>query len=157
MPLDEMEALDDLYQEIVLDHYKRPRNHGLLQNPDLQGEGYNPFCGDQVLLTAGLDGGGRIETVGIGGQGCAISQSSASIMGELLKGRTLDDAQALLRRFKEIMQGGAMSEAEEEELGELAALEGVKKFPIRVKCALLPWTTLQDAIAEHRKGRPSAG
>ena len=153
MAPDDLRELDDLYQDVILDHFRSPRHNGLLDNPDLKGEGYNPFCGDRVVLTAGLDGSERIQRVGIWGEGCAISQSSASIMGELLKGRTLDDAQALLSRFKQVMQGDTLSEAEEEVMGELAALEGVKKFPIRVKCALLAWTTLQDAITEHRKGQ----
>ena len=147
--------LDDLYQDIILDHHKSPRNYRLLPDPDLRAEGYNPFCGDQVVLTATLDESARIHLVGFNGQGCAISQASASIMGELLKGRTLEEAEALTALFKSIMQGREMTEEEEEGLGELSALQGVRKFPIRIKCALLGWSALQDAIAEYRKQHQS--
>ena len=140
------ESLDDLYQDIILDHYRSPRHHGLLQDPDLKAEGFNPFCGDQVVLTLGLDGAGRIE-----GQGCSISQASASMLVGHLLGKTLDEAEGLVHMFKGIMQGEPLTEDQEEELGEIAALQGVKQFPIRIKCALLGWTTLQDAIADYRK------
>ena len=149
----EFDALDDLYQEIILDHYRSPRNRGALPDPDLSSEGFNPFCGDQVILTMELAPapGGRIGAVGIEGQGCSISQAAASIMGDLLKGKTLQGAEELVRTFKGVMAGGEIPEDQQDELAELAALEGVKQFPIRIKCALLPFTTLQDAIADYRK------
>ena len=146
MPL---EGLDALYQEIVLDHYRSPRNHQLLQDPNLKGEGFNPFCGDRVILTAKVSDSGHISEVGFIGEGCAISQASASMMSELLKDHTVKEAEALVSQFRGIMQGKALTEEEEEKLGDLAALEGVKKFPIRIKCALLAWVTLQDAIEEY--------
>lgn len=145
------EALDDLYQAVILDHYRRPRNQGLLPNPDLQSEGFNPFCGDQVMLTLTLDGDGRIDAVGFEGEGCSISQASASMLSVHVGGRTLDEAESLVRTFKGVMQGEEIDPDEEERLGEIAALQGVREFPIRVKCALLGWTTLQDAIADYRK------
>lgn len=145
------EALDDLYQAVILDHYRRPRNQGLLPNPDLQSEGFNPFCGDQVMLTLTLDGDGRIDAVGFEGEGCSISQASASMLSAHIGGRTLDEAESLVRTFKGVMQGEEIDPEEEERLGEIAALQGVREFPIRVKCALLGWTTLQDAIADYRK------
>jgi len=145
------EALDDLYQAVILDHYRRPRNQGLLPNPDLQSEGFNPFCGDQVMLTLTLDGDGRIDAVGFEGEGCSISQASASMLSVHIGGRTLDEAESLVRTFKGVMQGEEIDPDEEERLGEIAALQGVREFPIRVKCALLGWTTLQDAIADYRK------
>lgn len=145
------EALDDLYQAVILDHYRRPRNQGLLPNPDLQSEGFNPFCGDQVTLTLTLDGDGRIDAVGFEGEGCSISQASASMLSVHVGGRTLDEAESLVRTFKGVMQGEEIDPDEEERLGEIAALQGVREFPIRVKCALLGWTTLQDAIADYRK------
>jgi nitrogen fixation NifU-like protein len=147
----DINELDDLYQEIILDHYKSPRNHRLLEAPDLKAEGFNPFCGDQVIFTAKVDGDGRIGQVGLTSQGCAISQASASMMGQLLKGHTVEEAEALAGRFKAIMQGKETLQEEETELGELAALEGVKRFPIRIKCALLGWAALQDAILEYRQ------
>lgn len=145
------ESLDDLYLDVILDHYRRPRNQGLLPNPDLKSEGFNPFCGDQVILTMTLDGAGRIGEVGFEGEGCSISQASASMLSVHLAGRTLDEADALVRVFKGVMQGEELDPEQEEQLGEVAALQGVREFPIRVKCALLGWTTLQDAIADYRK------
>ena len=145
------DGLDDLYQEIILDHYRKPRHKGALDHADLQGEGFNPFCGDQVILTLGLDAQERIGDVGFEGQGCSISQASASMLTGKLIGKSLDEAEAFVRMFKGVMQGGELTEEQEEELGEIAALQGVKRFPIRIKCALLGWTTLQDAIAEYRK------
>lgn len=145
------ESLDDLYLDVILDHYRRPRNQGLLPNPDLKSEGFNPFCGDQVILTMTLDGEGRIGEVGFEGEGCSISQASASMLSVHLAGRTLDEADALVRMFKGVMQGEELDPEQEEQLGEVAALQGVREFPIRVKCALLGWTTLQDAIADYRK------
>jgi nitrogen fixation protein NifU and related proteins len=145
------DGLDDLYQDIILDHYRSPRNQGALTDPHLHGEGFNPFCGDQIDLTMTLDGDGRINGVGFVGQGCSISQASASMLSDQLTGKTLDEAEAFVRTFKGIMQGAELSDDEEEELGEIAALQGVKQFPVRIKCALLGWTTLQDAITEYRK------
>ena len=145
------ESLDDLYRDVILDHYRRPRNQGLLPNPDLKSEGFNPFCGDQVVLTMTLDGAERIGEVGFEGEGCSISQASASMLAAHLGGRTLDEADALVRVFKGVMQGEELAPEQEESLGEIAALQGVREFPIRVKCALLGWTTLQDAIADYRK------
>ena len=145
------DGLDDLYQEIILDHYKRPRNRGTVAHAHLKGEGFNPFCGDEVTFTMGLDAEGRIGEVGVEGQGCSISQASASMLSDHMKGKTLDEAEQAVRTFKGIMQGEELTDELEEELGEIAALQGVRKFPIRVKCALLGWTTLQDAIAEYRK------
>ena len=145
------DGLDDLYQAVILDHYRRPRNQGLLPNPDLRSEGFNPFCGDQVILTLTLDGAGRIDAVGFEGEGCSISQASASMLTAHIEGRTLDEAESLVRTFKGVMQGEETDPEDEERLGEIAALQGVREFPIRVKCALLGWTTLQDTIADYRK------
>lgn len=145
------DGLDDLYQEIILDHYKRPRNKGPLDHPDLHAEGFNPFCGDQVILGLGLDGTGHIDAVGFEGQGCSISQASASMLTTRLKGKSLDDAEAMIKTFKGVMQGEDLTEEQEDELGDIASLRGVRQFPVRIKCALLGWTTLQDAIAEYHK------
>ena len=147
------DGLNDLYQEVILDHYRRPRRRGALDNPDLRSEGFNPFCGDQVILTLALGGDGSISDVAFQGEGCSISQASASMLVDRLSGMTLDEAEAMVRTFKDVMQGAELSEQEEEALGEILALQGVREFPIRVKCALLGWTTLQDAIAEYRQAR----
>ena len=116
----------------------------------INAEEHNPFCGDLVTLQIKINGDGSVGEVGHQGQGCSISQASASIMSELLKGRTLEEAQSLHARFRGIMQDQAATEADEEDLGELTALEGVKKFPIRIKCALLPWTALEEGVQEYR-------
>lgn len=150
------EGLDDLYQDVILDHYRRPRHQGLIEHPDLQAEGFNPFCGDQVILTIGLDGAGRIDGVGFEGEGCSISQASASMLTAHLGGMTLGEAEELVQTFKGVMQGAPLTEEQENDLGEIAALQGVRAFPIRVKCALLGWTTLQDAIADYRRGAADA-
>jgi len=143
--------LDELYQEIILDHYKRPRNAQLLEIKDISGEGINPFCGDEIRLTLTIDSNGNIDRVGFNGQGCAISQASNSILSELVKGKTIDQLKAMIGQFKSIMQGKTITEQEEQEFGELQALFGVKRFPIRIKCALLAWSTLQDALDNHQQ------
>ena len=133
-----------------MDHYKNPRHHQLLDGPDLKSEGFNPFCGDRVILTVKLDGSGRISEVGFTGQGCAISQASASMMTEVLMGQTLEEARAMIGRVKAMLQGKKLSDEERDALKDLVVLEGVKRFPIRIKCALLPWSTLQDAMAGYK-------
>ena len=142
--------LEELYQDIILDHYKRPRNRQLVPEPEIESEGFNPFCGDRVVFTANVDGAGRISGVGFTGQGCAISQASASMMTEVLKGRTLEEARNLVAQFKAMMQGRSLSQEQREALKDLIILEGVKRFPIRIKCALLAWSALQDAIAADK-------
>ncbi len=147
------DRLDDLYKDIILDHYRRPRNQGLILEPDLQSTGFNPFCGDQVILTVSLDSDGRISGTGFEGEGCSISQASASMLTTHLCGHTIEEAEALVQTFKGIMQGDELTEEEEDALGDIMALQGVREFPIRIKCALLGWTTLQDAIADYRKAQ----
>ena len=107
------------------------RHVGALENPDLHSEGFNPFCGDQVVFTLNLDEIGRIKQVGFQGEGCSISQASASMLTDHLIGRTLDDTEQFVRNFKDIMQGAELTEAQEEDFGEIVALQGVKEFPIR--------------------------
>jgi len=137
-------ALDDLYREVILDHYSHPRNKGELPDPDIKVEGANPLCGDELSIFVRLDGD-RVADVRFVGRGCSISQASASMMTERIKGKTLAEARALVSRFKGMMQGAP---ADEEELGELAALQGVRKFPVRVKCATLSWVALDQGIEE---------
>jgi nitrogen fixation NifU-like protein len=137
--------LDELYREIILDHYRHPRNRGLLEAPDVTAEGVNPVCGDQLRLTVKFDGD-RIAGVGFKGSGCAISQSSASLMTEAIKQRTPEDAQRMKQEFEAMMTAGAEPA---EELGDLEALQGVAKFHARVKCALLAWKVLGEALTER--------
>jgi nitrogen fixation protein NifU and related proteins len=159
----QMPGLEDLYREIILDHYRSPRNRGELPVPPAtRAEGFNPLCGDEIQVYLNVDGD-RIDDVKIGGQGCSISQSSASMMSAAVKGRTLDEARALIRAFKSMMSvhehrlGGdaegddsdvAAVADPEVKLGDLEALQGVVKFPVRIKCATLSWNTLQQGLDE---------
>ena len=154
--------LEDLYREIILDHYRNPRNRGDLPTPPARrAEGFNPLCGDEVVVYVDLDDSGQVRDVRVGGQGCSISQSSASMMSAAVKGRSLDEARRLVRAFKAMMSihehrlDGDGHEVEEAvapdpqvDLGDLAALQGVVKFPVRIKCATLPWNTLVQALDE---------
>jgi nitrogen fixation NifU-like protein len=138
-----MNELHDLYQEILFDHYKRPRNFGPLLGADGDAEGHNPLCGDRVQVHVKLDGD-RLEEVRFEGSGCAISTASASMMTEAVRGKTRAEAAALYERFHDVVTGAAAGG--DEALGELAALAGVREFPMRVKCATLAWHTLRAAL-----------
>ena len=165
-----MSGLEDLYREIILDHYRSPRNRGELATPPAhRTEGFNPLCGDEVVVYVELDADNRIHDIKINGQGCSISQSSASMMSAAVKGRTLEEARALTGTFKSMMSiheqdiGGDGTEAEAEDttpgadmpLGDLEALRGVVKFPVRIKCATLSWNTLNQALDEVLSARSS--
>ena len=154
-----MPGLEDLYREIILDHYRSPRNRGELDAPPAtRVEGFNPLCGDEIVLYVDVQGD-TVADIRIGGQGCSISQSSASMMSAAVKGKTLDEVQKLTRAFKGMMSiheqsldgdGTEPSEAVDPDvkLGDLEALRGVVKFPVRIKCATLSWNTLQQALDE---------
>ena len=148
-----MPGLEDLYREIILDHYRTPRNRGELESPPaVESRGHNPLCGDEITLFLLVDGEGDdavIADVKIGGQGCSISQSSASMMTQAVIGKPVSEARALIRRFKTMMGiEGYEVEPDDGEvaLGDLEALQGVVKFPVRIKCAVLGWNTLADAL-----------
>lgn len=140
-----LESLDDLYREVILDHYRRPRNSRPLPDANVRAEGQNPFCGDEVALQLKVEDG-RIARVGFQGRGCSISVASASMMTEVIQGRSLEEARRLSRLFRSLMRGEELAPEALEELGDLEALAGVRKFPVRVKCALLGWMTLEDAL-----------
>jgi nitrogen fixation protein NifU and related proteins len=135
--------LQSLYQELILQHYRSPRNRGELPEPDAEIQMNNPVCGDEITLRLRVTGN-RIERARFTGQGCSISQASASMMTQQLEGKTLDEARALSARFTEMMHGDAGAAADRA-LGDLRALAGVAKFPVRIKCALLPWNALSEA------------
>jgi nitrogen fixation NifU-like protein len=161
-----MSGLEDLYREIILDHYRNPRNRGELPVPPAHRvEGFNPLCGDEIVVFLELDDAAKgddavVTEVRIGGQGCSISQSSASMMSAAVKGRSVREVKDLTRSFKAMMsihegelEGGGQAEAEDADpgelkLGDLEALRGVVKFPVRIKCATLSWNTLLQGIEE---------
>ena len=152
-----MPGLEDLYREIILDHYRTPRNRGELESPPaVESNGHNPLCGDEITVYLLVDGEGAdavVSDIKIGGQGCSISQSSASMMSQAVKGKSVAEARALIRRFKSMMSidtGGDddSDAADEVALGDLEALQGVVKFPVRIKCAVLGWNTLNQALDE---------
>ena len=140
--------LQSLFQEVILDHYKRPRNRGELPDATAVVHMNNPTCGDEVVLRVKLDGD-TITDVRFDGTGCSISQASISMMTQLLKGKTTGEAVAAMRRFTEMMHGNAEA-ARDKQLGDLRSLAGVSKFAARVKCALLGWNALEEALKEKK-------
>jgi len=176
-----MPGLEDLYREIILDHYRNPRNRGELESPPaLRAEGFNPLCGDEVVVYLDMDGD-VITDLKVTGQGCSISQSSASMMSTAVKGKTLAQARSTIKAFRAMMSlhgqaldgqgdgaagggeggpepdeeqrsGAEVAAAEGVALGDLEALQGVVKFPVRIKCATLSWHTLAQALDEADRG-----
>ncbi len=155
-----MPGLEDLYREIILDHYRSPRNRGELPSPPAcRVEGFNPLCGDEIVVFLDVHDG-RVADLKVSGQGCSISQSSASMMSAAVKGKTVEEARALVRAFKGMMsiheqRLDADGQDEERaladtgvELGDLEALQGVVRFPVRIKCATLSWNTLTQGLDE---------
>lgn len=145
-----MSDLRDLYQEVLLDHYKRPRNFQKLEGANGAAEGYNPLCGDQVTVYLLLEDG-VIRNISFQGSGCAISKAAASMMTASLKGKTKAEAEALFERFHHMLTGEPASTADPVELGKLSVFSGVREFPVRVKCATLPWHTLRAALQGKRE------
>ena len=141
-----MPGLEDLYREIILDHYKNPRNRGVLPPPAVRSEGHNPLCGDEIEVYLQVDNG-VVSDVRISGQGCSISQSSASMMSAAVKGKSVDEVRNLVHRFKHMMSIEEETEPDMSiKLGDLEALQGVVKFPVRIKCAVLAWNTLAEGL-----------
>ena len=140
-----MSDLRDLYQEVILDHSKKPRNFRSMTDPTRRAEGYNPLCGDRETVFVDMDGD-VVKDVSFQGAGCAISTASASMMTESVKGRTRAEAESLFERFHDLIVGKG---GESPDLGKLAVFSGVREYPVRVKCATLPWHTLKAALAEN--------
>ena len=144
-----LDDLRELYQEVILDHGKRPRNFRDVEDATAHAHGANPLCGDQLVVYLKVDADGRIDDVSFVGNGCAISVASASMMTELVKGRTVGDAKAMFERFHKMCTGEDSADDStllEDDLEKLNVLSGVRAFPVRVKCATLPWHTLNAAI-----------
>ncbi|MEJ2508844.1 MAG: SUF system NifU family Fe-S cluster assembly protein [Gammaproteobacteria bacterium] len=146
-----MSDLRDLYQEVIFDHNRNPRNFGKLEGANHKAEGFNPLCGDRLTLYLKVDDDGVIEDVAFDGKGCAISVASASLMTEALRGKPVAEAEALFRGFHDLLTDGHGAPVE---LGKLKVLEGVKAYPSRIKCATLAWHTLESAL--HDEDEPAS-
>jgi nitrogen fixation NifU-like protein len=141
-----MSALRELYQEVILDHNKSPRNYRVMENATQHVDGYNPLCGDHYTIYLKMNGD-VIEDVSFTGAGCAISKASASVMSSVLKGKTRQEAEELFGEFHRLVTKGSATEEELESMGKLAAFAGVSEFPARVKCASLAWHTMHAALS----------
>jgi nitrogen fixation NifU-like protein len=139
-----VDATDALYQEVILDHNRKPKNFRVMENADSEVVGHNPLCGDQLTLWVKMDGD-RIADISFQGQGCAISKASASMMTAAVMGKSRQDAESLFDRFHDLVTG-KLSESDQKSLGSLRAFSGVSRFPLRVKCASLAWHTLRSAL-----------
>ena len=138
--------LRELYQEIILDHSRHPRHFGRLAEANRTAEGFNPLCGDKVKIDLVVDGESRIADLAFEGKGCAISVASASLMSEMLKGRTVEEAENLMTGFLELVKGGSTEELSAEDRENLEVMGGVSEFPMRVKCATLAWHAMKSAL-----------
>ena len=141
-------ALRELYQEVILDHSRHPRHYGTLDHASHKAEGYNPLCGDKVTVYLNLDADGRVGDIKFEGKGCAISQASASMMTDMLKGRTGEEADKLMQGFLHLVKGEDASDLPEDDRERLEVMGGISEFPMRVKCATLAWHTYKNAVEE---------
>ena len=141
--------LDGLYGDLVMDHYRNPRNRESIVDADVEAEEFNPFCGDRAILQLKLDGQGTVTGVSATAEGCSIIQAATSMLSGLLQGRSLGEVEALGERFRNAMKNGA--DDDEVDLGDLLALQVVRKYPVRIKCALLPLTALEEGIKAYRQ------
>ena len=140
--------LEELYQEVILDHSRKPRNFGELANAAVVVHGDNPACGDEIHLAVRFGDNGSLEDIKFTGHGCAISQASASMMTMKLKGKSRDETMSMLQTFRDLVTGNDDTPADARKLGDLQLLEGVRKFPQRVKCAMLPWRAVEQALQQ---------
>ena len=146
-------SFDGLYGATIMDHYRNPRHRAPLGEAHLSAHEFNPFCGDEVTLKALLDPAGRVARVSSQSQGCSIIQASASMMAEGMEGKSAEELEALAGLFRELMQGRELEESDMAQLKDLVALQVVRQYPVRIKCALLPWTALEEGLDELRRVR----
>ena len=146
-------SFDGLYGAAIMDHFRNPRHRAPLPDADVESHEFNPFCGDEVTLRIKLGADGRVALVSSQSQGCSIIQASASMMAESMAGKTAGELEDLAALFRELMQGKALTAAAQEQLRDLAALQVVRQYPVRIKCALLPWTALEEGLARLRRQR----
>ena len=144
------ESLDEMYRDIILDHYRSPRGKKPLEKTDIASEGHNPSCGDEIDVELQVDDD-TVKDVHVNCHGCAISVASGSMLAEIVKGRTLADAFRIAELVKKILKGEEMEIPED--LGDLDALKGVRQFPVRIKCALLSWVTLMEGLKDYKSGQ----
>ncbi len=140
-----MSELNDLYQEVILDHNKNPHNYGTLEQADRTSEGHNPLCGDRLVIQLRLENG-RIKDICFQGSGCSISKSACSVMTEVVKNKTIEEVEKIYHVFHQMITRPSDQEGDFDDLGELAAFSGVNEYPMRVKCASLAWHTLRAAL-----------
>ncbi len=141
-----LEGLDNVYRDAILEHRLHPRNHQALDEADVVADSINPFCGDEIHLQMLLDDGGRVYRIGVQGEGCSINRATGSMLAEAVDGKSLSEIERLSSVFRGMMRGEAVSEEERRLLGDLVELEGVREFPVRIKCSLLAWSALDDAM-----------
>lgn len=145
----ELSNLDDLYRDAILDHRRTPRNHDVLDNPDASAKAVNPFCGDEVEVQIAF-ADGRVSQIGVQAVGCSINQASASMMSDALIGKTDDEIKRLAKVFEDMMVGIDPSPDDASAMHDLPSLSGVRQYPVRIKCALLSWSALDDTLGEYR-------
>ena len=146
-----VEISDELYREVILDHYKSPRQYGAMEKPDILESGINPLCGDELHLFLAFKGD-TISDIRFQGKGCSISRASASMMTEALLNRNLPEVQKIVAEFKSMMLDGRPADSLPEVLEDAKSLEGVRRYPVRIKCAVLAWNTLLEALKKYKKG-----
>lgn len=146
------DSLDEMYREIILDHYRAPRGKKPLDKADVTSNGHNPSCGDDVILQLQMDDG-KVKDIHIDCKGCAISVASSSMLAEYIKGKSLDEVKKLSEEVKGMLKGDGEESKNDADLGDLDSLKGVKKFPVRIKCALLAWMTLIEGLKNYEKGK----
>ena len=149
--------LNGLYGESIMDHYRSPRHRPALDSSDIESEEFNPFCGDRIILQIKLDDGGRIAQISSRSEGCSIIQATASMMAEALLGKGLEQVRAWDQAFRAMMRGENSGQEPASELGDLAAMQLVREYPVRIKCALLPWLALEEGMESHESGRAGLG
>ncbi len=150
------QSLRELYQEVILDHSRHPRHFGPLDKATHKAEGYNPLCGDRVTVMLALDDDGRVADIKFQGKGCAISQASASLMTEMLAGRTVEEAQKLMDGFLHLVKGEDAAGLSPDDREHLDVMSGISEFPMRVKCATLAWHTFKSAVEEGKNAQEGA-
>ena len=148
----ELNRLDGLYRDAILDHRRNPRNHERLTSPDIVGDAINPFCGDEIHLQLNLDSESRISGVGLQGEGCSINLAAGSMLTEALEGKALHEVGALVGLIRSMMRGDAEAEDLLRREGDLSNLSGVRDYPVRIKCALLPLSALTQGIEGYKSG-----